>query len=100
MPGSSSTIRMRAPEVLMSVLGSMAAMLVAARNRAISRLKSRLRQNGVGDKRIGLPLLAEGRQRPMPRHEAHVVAERPQPRRDRLDQLGVVAARKVGPPDG
>src|SRR6185369_7799582 len=103
MPGSSSTIRMRAPAVVMSIVCSMAAMLNAAGNIWISRLKSptgpSLGEGVVGNERVRLPLLAEGRHRPVTRHEADVVAQRPEPRGDRLDQLGVVAAREVGAPD-
>src|SRR6266481_4620501 len=100
MPGSSSTIRMRAPAVLMSWIGSMAATLFAVRDVAISRLKSRVRQDGVGDERVGPSLLAEARHRSVPRHETHVVAQRPELGGDGVDQVGVVAAWKVGASDG
>src|ERR1700726_3189956 len=99
MPGSSSTIRMRAPAVLISRICSMLATLLPPRNAAISRLKSPVRQDGVGDEGVGLPLLAETRHGPVARHEPHVVAQWPQLGGDGLDQVGVIAARKVGAPD-
>src|SRR5438132_1321808 len=108
MPGSSSTIRMRAPEVVMSIESSMRPMLGRYRNIRISRLKSpgprgvlaHLGNHLVGDEGIGPPLLAEGGHRPVAGHELDIVAERPEASGDRLDQLGVVAAREIRPPDG
>lgn len=44
-------------------------------------------------------LFAEGRHRPMPRHEAHVVAQRQQLGEDAADELTVIAAGKIGAPD-
>src|SRR4051794_21945188 len=107
MPGSSSTIRMRAPEVVMSVDSSMRPMLGLQRNSWISRLKSpgprdvltHLGEDLVGDEGIGPPLLAEARHRAVPGHEADVVAQRPEPGGDRLDQLAMIAAREVGAAD-
>src|SRR5690242_3278607 len=99
MPGSSSTIRMRAPAVVISTDVSMAATLAAARNDVIALLKSRLRQNLVGHPGVGLPLAAEGGHGPVAGHEAHVLAQRPELAGDRVDQLLVVPAREVGAPD-
>src|SRR5690349_5409478 len=99
MPGSSSTIRMRAPAVVISVESSMAATLAAVRIRAISRLKSRLRQNFVGHPGIGLAFAAERGHGPVAGHEADVVPQRPELAGDRIDELLVVPTRKVGAPD-
>src|SRR6476620_3657287 len=57
------------------------------------------RERGVADERVGAPLVAEGRYRTMSRDEGGVVAHRPQLLGDRADQLLLVAARKIPPPD-
>src|SRR6185312_5451647 len=49
---------------------------------------------------VALALRAEGRHRPVSRHEAHVVAQRKEPLADRPDQGVVVAARKISASDG
>src|SRR3954447_18550172 len=45
------------------------------------------RKRGVTDEWIGRALVAEGGHGPVPRNEGGVVAHRPQPGRDRADQL-------------
>src|SRR5690606_33115031 len=48
---------------------------------------------------IARPLVAEGRHLPVPGHEGHVIAERPELAGDRANQGGVIAAREVGAAD-
>src|SRR5687768_7242053 len=111
MPGSSSTIRMRAPAPAMSVASSMGGKMCVRRNARMSHLKPRcycahsppsslIREHHVGDERVGLALVAEGRHRAVPRHETDVFAERPQLAGDGLDQVPVAAAREVGAANG
>src|SRR5690606_29393781 len=53
----------------------------------------------VPDEGIVGALLAEGGHRPVARHEGDVVAQRPELVADRVDQVRMVAARKVRPAD-
>src|SRR5262249_28649160 len=50
----------------------------------------------IGDEGVGLAFPTEGRGLAVARHELDVVAQRPQAAPDRVKQLIVVAARKVG----
>ena len=84
----------------MSTICSMAATLLPSRNAPISRLKSRVRQDGVGDKRVHLSLLTEGGHRTMAWNESHVIAQRPQPGRDGFDQVCMIAAREIRASNG
>ena len=43
--------------------------------------------------------MAESRERAMARNERYVVAKRPQLRDDGIDELVMIAAREIGPPD-
>src|ERR1700722_341026 len=54
----------------------------------------------VGDVGVGFALPTERRHLSMARDEAHLVTQWPEPFRDRLHELGVISAGKVGPADG
>ena len=56
-------------------------------------------QNTVRDKAVGLTFTAKRAGRAVARHKGHVIAERPELRRDGFDQLFGIAFREVGPPD-
>ncbi len=55
--------------------------------------------DSVADEPIGAALVAEGRCGTVSRDEAHVVAERPELRADRVKQRRVIPSRKIGPAD-
>ena len=57
-------------------------------------------QREIADIRIGLALPAECRHLAVAGDEMHVVAERPQARGDRIDELLMIAARQIAAPDG
>ena len=57
------------------------------------------RQNIIRDKGIGLALIAELAGRAVAGYEGHVVAQRPELLGDRIDQVLMIAARKVGATD-
>src|SRR5205085_6198071 len=61
--------------------------------------KSGGRQNRVADEGVGAPFVAEGPYRPVARNERGVVAHRPYPRGDRVDQLLLIAAQEIPAPD-
>ena len=74
----------------------------AARLRVRTRYRVRTlgaRQHAVGDEGVGPPLLAEGAHRAVAGDEMGVVAQWPQPGRDRVDQILVIAHREVGAAD-
>src|SRR5579872_1564646 len=57
-------------------------------------------QSEIADVRVGFALPTECRHLAVAGNEMHVVAERPQPRRDRIDQLLMIAARQIASSDG
>ena len=57
------------------------------------------RQHPVGDERVGAALLAEGAHRAVAGDEGGVVAQRPEPPGDRVDQVLMVAHREIGAAD-
>ena len=59
----------------------------------------RLCRSGAADVGVGLAFLAERRHRPVAGHERRVVAERPQLRGDRGDQLIVIPLGEIRAPD-
>src|SRR5690606_35196065 len=61
--------------------------------------ESPAREHPVRDERVVAPFGAEGRDRPVARHEGDVIAQRPQLAGDGGDQVGVVAAREIRPAD-
>src|ERR1700722_10695633 len=54
----------------------------------------------VGDVGVGFALPTERRHLSVAGYEAHLVTQWPEPFRDRLHELGVISAGKVGPADG
>ena len=74
---------------------------ICSNSRTMTRLSlTSSRQHPVAHKGIALPFLPKGRGRPMAGYKSHLVAEWPEPVSDRVDERGVIAARKVGSADG
>src|ERR1019366_3681592 len=108
MPGSSSTIRMRTAGPLSVRVAVFSARVCMPPYRKMSQhpdfrtetaLFAGFGQGLVGNPGIGAPFRAKGGHRSVSRHEGDIVAQRPELGGDGGDQLAIVAARKVGPPD-